>query len=196
MANKKGCWKWAIVGGVSAAVVFAIAMVLGFSLQKHTILPGRSTHHAVCLAPSIPHSLPPEGFVPSTALMASTLLPVVVQLLSRVQLFVTPWTEAHQAFLSFAITMSIESVMPSNPLILCCPLLFLPSTFPSIRIFCSQSALLTRWPKYWSFSFSISPSNEYSRLVSFRIDLSSIHSSTCPSHHRPHRDLISNKQSR
>ena len=67
--------------------------------------------------------------------------------------------------------MSIESVMPSNHLILCCPLLILPSIFPSIRVFSNESVLLIRWPKYWNFSFSISPSNEYSGLISFRIDL-------------------------
>ena len=88
----------------------------------------------------------------------------------------TPWTAACQASLSFTISwsllklMSIESVMPSNRLILCCPLLLLPSIFPSIRVFSSESALHIRWPKYWSFSFSISPSNEYSELISFRID--------------------------
>ena len=101
---------------------------------------------------------------------------VVVQSLCRVQLFVTPWTAAHQASLSFTISwsllklMSIESVMPSNHIILCCPLLLLPSIFPSIRVFSNESALHIRWPKYWSISFSISPSNEYSRLLSFRID--------------------------
>ena len=88
----------------------------------------------------------------------------------------TPWTAAYQASLSFTISwsllkfMSIESVMPSNNLILCCPLLFLPSIFPNIRVFSNESALRIRWPKYWSFSFSISPSNEYSRLTFFRID--------------------------
>ena len=98
----------------------------------------------------------------------------VVQSLSCAQLFVTPWISAHQAFLSFTIScnllklMSIELVMPSNHLILCRPLLFLPSIFP--RVFSNKSALCIRWPKYWSFSFSIRPSNEYSRLTSFRID--------------------------
>ena len=98
-----------------------------------------------------------------------------VQSLSRVQLFATPWTEANQASLSITNSqsllklMSIESVMPSNHLILCRPLL-LPSIFPSIRVFSSESVLCIRWPKYWSFSFSISPSNEYSGLISFRID--------------------------
>ena len=99
-----------------------------------------------------------------------------VQSLSRVRLFATPWTAAHQAFLSIANSwsllklMSIESVIPSNHLILCCPLLLMPSIFPSIRVFSNESVLRIRWPKYWSFSFSISPSNEYSGLISFRID--------------------------
>ena len=101
---------------------------------------------------------------------------IIVQLLSHVQLFVTPWTAANQGSLSFTISqsllklMSIESVISSNHLILCCPLLFLPSVFPSIRVFSDESTLHIRWPKYWSFSFSISPSNEYSGLISFRID--------------------------
>ena len=99
-----------------------------------------------------------------------------VQSLSRVQLFATPWTAACQASLSITNSrsllklMSIESVMPSNDFILCRPLLLLPSIFPSIRVFSNESALCIRWPKYWSFSFSISPSNEYSGLISFRID--------------------------
>ena len=99
-----------------------------------------------------------------------------VQSLSPVLLFATPWTAACQASLSitnywsFLKLMSMESVMPSNHLILCHPLLFLPSIFPSIRVFSNESVLRIRWPKYWSFSFSISPSNEYSGLISFRID--------------------------
>ena len=98
-----------------------------------------------------------------------------VQSLSHVRLFESPWTAARQASLSINNSqsllklMSIESVMPSNLLILCSPLL-LPSVFPSIRVFSNQSALHIRWPKYWSFSFSISPSNEYSRLIFFRMD--------------------------
>ena len=90
---------------------------------------------------------------------------VAVQSLSRVTLFLTPWTAAHQASLSFTISQSllklmfIELVMSPNHLILCCPLLLLPSIFPSIRVFSNQSILGIRWPKYWSFSFSISPSN-------------------------------------
>ena len=99
-----------------------------------------------------------------------------VQLLSHVQLFVTPLTAAHQASLSITNFQSppkpmfIESVMPSNHLILCRPLLLPPPIFPSIRVFSSESALHIRWPKYWSFSFSISPSNEHPELISFRMD--------------------------
>ena len=99
-----------------------------------------------------------------------------VQLLSCVQLFATPWTAALQASLSITNSrslfklMSIESVMPSNHLILCHPLFLLPSIFASIRVFSNESVLCMRWPKYWSFSFSISPSNEYSGLISFRMD--------------------------
>ena len=97
-----------------------------------------------------------------------------VQLLSRVRLFVTPWTAAHQASLStnsrsLLKLMTIKSVKPSNHLILCHPLLLLPSIFPSIRVFSNESALHIRWPKYWSFSFSISPSNKYLGLISFRM---------------------------
>ena len=98
------------------------------------------------------------------------------QLLSRVQLFATPWTATCQASLSITNSqsppkpMSIESVMPSDYLILCHPLLLLPSIFPSIRVFSYQSALHIRWPKFWSLSFSISPSNEHPGLVSFRMD--------------------------
>ena len=99
-----------------------------------------------------------------------------VQSLRRIQLFVTPWTAAHQASLSITNSqsllklMSIESVMPSNHLILCRPLLLLLSILPSIRVFYNESALCIRWPKDWSFSFNISPSNEYSGLISFRMD--------------------------
>ena len=98
-----------------------------------------------------------------------------VQSLSCVQLFVTPWTAARQASLSITNSqsllklMSIKSVMPSNHLILCCPFLLLPSILPSIRVFSIESVLRIRWPMYWSFSFSISPSNKYSGLISFRI---------------------------
>ena len=103
-----------------------------------------------------------------------------VQSLSHVQLFATPWAASHQASLSITNSwsllkfMSIELVMPFNHLILCCPLLLLPSIFPSIRVlfvfFSNDSVLHIRWPKFWSFDFSISPFNEYSGLISFRMD--------------------------
>ena len=99
-----------------------------------------------------------------------------VKSLSHVRLFATPWTAAHQASLSITNSrslpklMSIESVMPSSHLILCHRLLLLPSIFPSIRVFSNESALRIRWPKYWSFSFNISPSNEHPGLISFRMD--------------------------
>ena len=99
-----------------------------------------------------------------------------VQLLAGVWLFVTPWTAAHQASLSITDSWSLlkllskESVIPSSHLILCRPLLLPPSIFPNIRVFSNESVLRIRWPKYWSFSFNISPSNEYSGLISFRMD--------------------------
>ena len=108
--------------------------------------------------------------------LRSHIVVAVVRLLSQVQLFATPWTAASQASLFFTISqsllklMSIESVMSSNHLILCYPLLLLSSIFPSISVFSNESALPIRWPKYWSFSFSIGSSNEYSGLISFRID--------------------------
>ena len=108
--------------------------------------------------------------------MKLSILIVVVVLVCPFWLSVTPWTVACQASTSFTISqnllklMSIEPVMPSNHLILCRPLLFLPSIFPSIRVFSSESALHIRWPKYWSFSIGISSSSEYSRLIYFRID--------------------------
>jgi len=100
------------------------------------------------------------------------LLLVVVQLLSWVWFFATPWAAAHQAFLSYTVSqslfkvMSIESVMPSDHLIFCCPLLLLPSIFPSTGVFSNESVLPIRWPKYWSFSFSISPSKEIATISS------------------------------
>ena len=111
-----------------------------------------------------------------TTLYTSSVQFSSVQLLSRVWLFAALWTAAHQASLSITNSqslpklMSIESVMPSRHLILCCPFLLLPSIFPSIRVFSNESALHIRWPKYWSFSFSISPSSEHSGLISFRMD--------------------------
>ena len=107
-------------------------------------------------------------------MVLTELLFTSVQLLSHVRLFATPWIVAHQASLSITNSqnllklMSIESVMPSNHLILCHPLLFLPSIFPRIKVFSNESVLCIRWSKYWSFSTS--PSNEYSGLISFRID--------------------------
>ena len=105
-----------------------------------------------------------------------TRMLLLFSLLSRAQLFVIPSTAAHQASLSFTISRSllkfmfIESGMPSNHFILCLPLLFLPSVFPSIRLFSNESVLCIRWPKFWRLSFSISPSNEYSGLIFFRMD--------------------------
>ena len=119
---------------------------------------------------------------PTSQIKTETLRFVVVvvvavfQSLSCVQLFVTPQTAAHQASLSFTISqsllkfMSIKSVMLSNHLILCHPYPLLPSIFPSIRVFSNESALCIRWPKYWSFSFSINPPNKYSGLISFRTE--------------------------
>ena len=100
----------------------------------------------------------------------------LVQSLSYFQLFAAPWTAAHKASLSITNSrsllkhMSIQSVIPANHLILCHPFLLLPSIFPSINVFSNESVLHIRWPKYWNFSFSISPSNEYSGLISFRMD--------------------------
>ena len=119
------------------------------------------------------HSL---GRLRPAGCMEDQLCPVavVVQSLSHAQVFATPWTAARQVSLSFTICcsllrlMSIELVMPSNYLIFCHPLLLLPSIFPSIRVFSSESALHIRWPKYWSFGFSISTSSEYSGLISFQ----------------------------
>ena len=110
------------------------------------------------------------GFKPLSLVTSSSVQ------LSHVGLFATPWTAARQASLSITNSpsllklMSIESVMPSNHPILCHPLLLPPSVFPSIRVFSNESVLHVRWPKYWSFSFSISPSSEYSGLISFRMD--------------------------
>ena len=121
-----------------------------------------------------PSSLACQG---TRSCMPQLKIPVSsVQSLSRVQLFATPWTAARQASLSITNSqsllrlMSIESVMPSNHLIHCCPLLLQPSVFPSIRVFSKESVLLIRWPKYWCFSFSVSPSKGYSGLIYFRMN--------------------------
>ena len=122
------------------------------------------------------YDLPGQSFGAALVTFVSASWLSSVQWLSHVQLFGTPWTAARQASLSITNSqsllklMSIELVMPSNHLILCRPLLFLPSIFFSIRVFSNESVLCTRWPKYWSFSFSISPSNEYSGLIFFRMD--------------------------
>ena len=128
------------------------------------------------MSPALAGGFQPTG--PPGKLSASFLKGIFssVQSLSRVQLFVTLWTAARQASLSITNSrspptpMSIESVMPSNHLILCRPRLLLPSIFPSSRVFSNESILCIRWPKYWSFNFSISPSKESSGLISFRID--------------------------
>ena len=136
------------------------------TLGKHCSL---SSPEKVCFLAGLTNPLGTEGTV-----RGPTTLVVVVQSLNRVQLFATPWTAAHKVSLSFTISqsllrlVSIESVIPSNHLIFCHPLHFLPSIFPSIRIFSSELTLHIKWPKYWSFS--LSPSNEYSALISFRID--------------------------
>ena len=129
--------------------------------------------------PLLPHS--PKVCSLHLCLSCCLAYRIVIQIrseqsLSRVRLFATPWIAARQASLSITNSqslpklISIESAMPSNHLILCCPLLLLPSIFPSIRVFSNESALRMRWPKSWSFSFNISPSNEHPRLISFRMD--------------------------
>ena len=140
--------------------------VLSSSLGSHTLL---DLQHPIC------HTCRPgtgRGLCKGTVKGQGLPGPSSVQLLSRGRLFATPWTAARQASLSISNAwsllklMSIESVMPSNHLILCHPLLLPPSIFPSIRVFSNESVLHIRWPKFWSFSFSISPSNEYSELIS------------------------------
>ena len=117
-----------------------------------------------------------ERHIPKCVFILHEYFLCVVLLLSHGQLFVTPLTAARQVPLSFTISrsllklMSVKSVMPSNHLILCHPLLFPPSIFPSIKVFSNESVLCIRWPKYWSFSFSIRPPNEHSGLISFRMD--------------------------
>ena len=117
-----------------------------------------------------------DNFLTSLLNLLQHSVQFTVQSLSHVWLFVTLWTTARQASLSITNSrsppkpMSIESVMPSSHLILCRPLLFLPSIFPSMRVFSNESALCIRWPKYWSFSFNISPSNEHPGLISFMMD--------------------------
>ena len=136
-----------------------------------------------CAAPRAPvpaavhcWPVPPQEMLKQFVLITQSKAFRLVLLLSHVWFFVTPWTAACQASLSNTNSwsllklISIESLMPSNHLILCYPFLLLPSIFPRIRVFSNESALRIRWPKYWSFSFNISPSNEHSRLISFRMD--------------------------
>ena len=133
---------------------------------------------AISFCAHLPPVFPKQALTPTPETLPGRITWAVssVQSLSRVQLFATPWTVARQASLSIANSwsllklMSIESVMPSSHLILCHSLFLLPSIFPSIRVFSSESVLCNKWPKYWSFSFNISPSNEYSGLISFRLD--------------------------
>jgi len=143
-------------------------LVLQLYIHKEPFLEKREEH---CL-----RTYMSKYVITLSSVLIDNFTVVVVQLLSHVQLFTTPWTAAHQASLSFTISQSllkfksIESVTPSTHLILCCPLLLLPSIFPSIKVFSNESALCIRWPNYWSFSFNISPSTEHPGLISFRMD--------------------------
>ena len=151
--------RWAVVLEIS----FSWAQVYGWSKPRLIIVCGED----------LSASRPWRSYWHHLNSACSSIAVVVVQSLSHVWLFAIPGTAARQASLSFTISQSllkltsIESVMPSNHLILCCPLLLLPSIFPNIKVFSNESALCIRWPKYWSFSFSISPSNEYSGLISW-----------------------------
>ena len=139
-------------------------------MKSQLSLAGTLLEREMCRQPKCPSA---EEWVKKTWYIYQS---VSAQSLSRLRLFVTLWTAACQASLSITTSwsllklMSIESVMPSNHLILCRPFLLLPSIFPSIRVFSNESVLCIRWPKYWSFSFRVSPSNEYWGLISFRID--------------------------
>ena len=162
--------------------------VVSKSLWSHGLYsPWNSPGQSTGVGSLSPEDLPNPGIEPRSATLQGDSLPAKppgkpikwssVQFShSVVSDSVTPWTAAHQASLSITNSrsllklMSIEMVMPSNHHILCCPLLLLSSIFPSIRVFSNESVLCIRWPKYWSFSFSISPSNEYSGLISFRMD--------------------------
>ena len=135
-----------------------------------------TVHTVVLVATSMSHHDSLLKFLATSSLSAFSSLTVSVQSLGCVKLFATPWTAARQVSLSITNSQSllkltsIESVKLSNHLILCCPLLLLPSIFPSIRVFSIESVIRIRWPKCWSFNFRISPSNDYSGLICFRID--------------------------
>ena len=175
-----GAW-WAAVHGVSKSQTLLSDFTFTFHFYA---LEKEMATHSSSLAWRIPGTGEPGG-LPSMGLhrvrhdwsdLASWLWSVSVQSFNCVWLFVTPWTAAHQASLSITNwsllrLLSIESVMPSNHFILCHPLVLLPFIFPSIRVFSNESVLCIRWPKYWSFSFSISPSSEYSGLIFFRMGL-------------------------
>ena len=170
------CYSWALL----RRPVFRLGLGTGNSLRRSVSLWPRDTIESFPLRGPAVSLQRGTGLQPLLGYYSMSLMSfqffVVVQSLSHVWFFVTPWTTAHQASLSFTIShsllklMSSELVIPSNHLILCHSLLFLPSIFPSIRVFSNESALCIKWPKYWSFSFSISPSNDYSGLISFRID--------------------------
>ena len=157
---------WIVVQSLSCILLFATP----YCNTPDFPVPTWIQHSNLYLRPS-PFLSPPDCYIQLPTCHLS-----IVQSLSHVQLFATTWTAACQASLSFTISwsllklMSIELVMPSNHFVLCHPLLLLSSVFPSIRVFSSESALCFRWPKYWSFSFRISPFNEYSGLIFFRMD--------------------------
>ena len=158
--------------------------------------------YSLALSPSLPYFIFKIKFKKLWKVSILIFIHYSVQLLSHVRLFVTPWTAACQASLSITSSqnllklMSIKSIIPSNYLILCCPLLLLPLTFPSIRIFSNESVLHIRWPKYWSFNFNISPPDEYSGLIYCRINwldpltvqwpLKSYSNNTVQKHHTHH----------
>ena len=171
--KNKGC-SWKLTSSTwKRTYILSSKLGTGLSVTMGTRSP--TFHH---LVPSVRSSISSKSTVSclDSALLLVHFFPSLVQLLSRVWLFATPWTAVCQASVSTTNSqsllkfMSIESVMPSNDLILCCPFLLLPSIFPNIRVFSTESVLCIRWPKYWSFNFSISPSNEYSELISFMID--------------------------
>ena len=174
-----------------SCLLFILLVRKGFSSSGHGDDWTHDTHHWAnemgnswllpsthSLGQTVSHHSGPSGFVPCTVggRFINSIRISSVQSLSHVQLFATPWTAAKQAslsftnFLSLLRLMSIKLVMPSNHLILCCPLLLLPSIFPSIRVFSKESVLHIRWLNYWNFNFSLSPPNEYSGPISSRTD--------------------------